>query len=85
MTDVTRYLWVGQITTDPQGTLVSFADYAALRDELLHTEMERDSAEMRSVAHLKMYVEASQQLAELKATPCTRPSVVPPPHADTPD
>jgi hypothetical protein len=55
MTDVTRYLWVGQITTDPQGTLVSFADYAALRDELLHTEMERDAAEMRSVAHLKMY------------------------------
>jgi len=41
------------------------AEVIFLRQQLAEEIEERDAAEMRSVAHLKMYTEASQQLAEL--------------------
>ena len=41
------------------------AEAIFLRQQLAKVTKERDAAEMRSVAHLKMYTEASQQLAEL--------------------
>jgi len=41
------------------------AEAIFLRQQLAEEIEERDAAEMRSVAHLKMYTEASQQLAEL--------------------
>ncbi len=43
MSEPIRYLWIGQMAEDPQGTLVSFADYASLWAKLETITAERDA------------------------------------------